>query len=253
MSDVVSALSNLDVCEQLEKSAELATVEVDRFIDGVESAIKTAGLNVEQGARVWDAISLALEKHADTAPAATPRLTPTTLGEGLLKGEVAGRAAIETNRHNLGQGYKQLTDQLNTAEYPLSDVAQGAQYGAIATGARGTRKLLERQGTALDTLHNSATQMIENDRPLNRVKSYLSGIDWKNPETYGKAVPYALGGAGLGLLGTALLGRKDEQGRKSYLRNALLAAILGGGAGAVAAPYINSKFSGPAAATQPKV
>lgn len=69
---------------------------------------------------------------------------------------------------------------------------------------------------------------------LDKLKRRISGVNWKQPGTWQSAlVGGGLGALG-GLAGTALFGQKDEEGRKHYLRNALLSGLAGAGV----APYL---------------
>ena len=74
---------------------------------------------------------------------------------------------------------------------------------------------------------------------LDRLKGNLRGIDWKG--IGGNFKNPAIGGglgALAGVLGTAALAKPDKEGRKPYLRNALLGLAGGAGAGALASHYM---------------
>ena len=160
------ALSALDQFEAFEKQAQ---VELDSFIDGVDSMAKEAGIVGEDYARMWAAIGDSLEKFAASTP----------------------------------EGVQALSQALEKPEAPT--------VGALAPTTAATTAPPE-----------------TGKRPMNPV-------NWGSGNTWGKA----LGGAAIGglgsLLATGLMGNRDAQGNKHYIRNALLGALAGG----VGAPYLS--------------
>lgn len=69
------------------------------------------------------------------------------------------------------------------------------------------------------------------------MKDRMKDVNWGIGPTWMSALKGAGGGALLGLL-TAALSKPDKEGRKPYLRNALLTALMGG----AAAPYVMAAF-----------
>lgn len=249
--------SILDQRDTYENTVQAKVAEIDKFIAGVEYTAKQAGLSEEAYAHMWGAIIGSMEKQASPIAAMGPGSSISNAPERKLTEAEANAVAIPADEPvkadpkfspalAANPWYSQQAGA-PVKEQPIPTPARSAMPGTMTP----EQQLSPMMNPILDpdqptTKSMTAPVKAREDLPPVPAQQPWGGVDWKDPKVWGKSLVGA-GVSGLAaLVTTALLGNKDEQGRKHYVRNALLSALLGG----AAAPYLMNYASGkgPAAA-----
>ena len=209
---------------------------------GTKVVAKEMGKNVMAGtgtAGTQSAIEEGLHQMSPGTPLSPDVGRAKELARGIATGKRNAEAA--TNAANLS---KYQAENAAEQQHGIGVGQQSAADAAAAERAQAESADMENIQKYMDQIDpKMQAQLAEETKPLNRMKSFLSSVNWKDPSVIRRAlqgggVGAGVGAAGAGLL-TALMGKRDAEGRKHYLRNMLLGAGLGGVAGAGAAPYIN--------------
>lgn len=98
-------------------------------------------------------------------------------------------------------------------------------------------------GSVVDCMEKSAAGGATPPNFWNQFKQHAKGVNWKNPFTWGDAAAGGLA-SGLGsLLYTGLRSRSKDEDRRPWLRNFLLASLLGGFATPYVSPFLGQGFN----------
>lgn len=190
------AIAALDARDHFNKKADVFILEMNNFIAGVESEIKRAGLTNEAAAYTWSAIGDVLEKRALATPPPETPVKPATPATP----EVPGASDVKP---------------------PIAPPAQPV-----------TEPNQETYGTGKE-YHGPATYEAPAQTTPPKDEGFFSGIDWKDPQVWSKALMYGGGGALAGYLASRLMGSSDKD-RPGIVGGALIPGLIAGGLG----PYI---------------